>query len=208
MRFIFLLFFFVGLTQVRAQDDYIAWTSFQLDHDLSEKTKLGLKPIFRNNNDLSQYQNMSIDLLLKQDLGKGWSTMFLTRSWFIPDGDYRHFLWADIAYATTHKSIKISNRLRYHWALDLNDNQDPDYLRWSARITFRNKKKFQPFFQIEPWYRTEGIYQFQRIRYEPGFSWKLSQRFKLDFLFRIEKFFNVTIERQFNVFVTNLSIKI
>lgn len=203
MRAIFLVIFLLMTFAVEAQDDYISWTSVQLQTQLSDKTRISLKPIFRHYRDLSQYQNMSVDLSVRRDLGKGWSTLFLTRSWFIPEADYRHFLWTDVAYGLKKNTITISNRLRYHWALNVNDNKDPDYFRWSARITFRNDKKFKPYFQVEPWLRADGIYQFQRMRYEPGFSWAFGKQYRLDFQYRIEKFFNVPTERQFNVFVLN-----
>ncbi|NNF82789.1 MAG: hypothetical protein HKM99_08610 [Flavobacteriaceae bacterium] len=41
------------------------------------------------------------------------------------------------------------------------------------------------------------------MRYEPGFSWTFGKQYRLDFQYRIEKFFNVPTERQFNVFVLN-----
>ncbi len=206
MRKISIIIFFFSSLNLQAQDDYVAWSSIQIQTQLGDKTQLNFKPIIRHNNDLSRYQNFSVDLAIKQSLGKGWSAMGLTRSWFLPGGAYRHFLWADLAYTYRNKSVAFSNRLRYHWALEINDNTDPDYVRWSSRITFRSEKKLKFYFQIEPWYRTEGFNQFQRIRYEPGFNLSINKRLHLDFNYRIEKFFNVPSERQFNVFVTNLLI--
>ena len=208
MKRIVILLLLCPLAYANAQDDYIAWSSVQLQTALSETTKISLKPIIRHNENLSQYQNISVDIFVNQELGNGWNGQLLSRTWFLPDSRYRQFVWIDISKKYVIQRVTVSNRLRYHWAFEINGIPDPVYLRWKTRVLGRNDCKFQPFFQIEPWLRVDGVYQFQRIRYEPGFIWQISDGYAVDFQYRIENFFNTDPSPQFNVFVLNLLIVI
>ena len=191
-----------------AQDDYISWSSVQLQTAISANTKLSLKPIIRYNDNLSRYQNFSIDIFVNQDFGNGWIGQLLSRTWFLPESKYRQFVWLDIVKNYNIQRVTVSNRLRYHYAFEISGIPDPVYLRWRTRILFRNDCKFKPLFQIEPWLRVDGVYQFQRMRYEPGFIWQIHDGYVLDFQYRIEKFFNTEPSPLFNVFVINLRIDI
>ncbi|MBT8287803.1 MAG: hypothetical protein KJO00_07270 [Bacteroidia bacterium] len=208
MKKILFLFLVVHSLLLHAQDDYISWSSFQLQTDLTDKSVLSVKPIFRHNENLSRYQNMSVDIIFKQNLGKGWSGQLLSRSWFIPDSDYRHFIFFDIANTFGKNQTKVTNRLRYHWAFEIAGNTDLDFFRWATNISFFNKKKLRPYVTIEPWLRADGIYQFQLIRYEPGIKWIFNEKLSLDFQYRIEKTINREPDNQVNVFVINLLYKI
>ena len=72
-----------------SQTDNILWSSIQLQKSISEKTILSIKPIFRFDNDLSSYQNTSIDIIAKHKFNKGWSVQLLSRSWFKPDQPFQ-----------------------------------------------------------------------------------------------------------------------
>jgi len=191
-----------------AQTDNILWSSFQLKKEVSKNTILNIKPIFRFNEDFSSYQNMSVDIFAKQKFNKGWSLQLLARTWFIPDEKGRQFLWLDVAHGFKLKQLKIDNRLRYHWALDINDRNDPDYFRWSTMFSLLTKGNITPFIAIEPWLRTNRQNQFQRIRYEPGFNWKLHENYTLSILYRKEESINLEPKRNTNFAVINLVCKI
>ena len=208
MRKITTIFLILIFSKVSAQTDNILWSSFQLQKEISRNTILNIKPIFRFNEDISSYQNMSVDLFAKQKFNKGWSVQLLARTWFIPDQTGRQFLWLDVAHGFKLNQLKIDNRLRYHLALDINDRNDPDYFRWVTKFSLQTKNKITPFFAIEPWLRTNGQNQFQRIRYEPGVNWKIHEDYTLSVLYRREASINLSPVRKTNFLVLNLIYKI
>jgi hypothetical protein len=202
---IVLIFFFSKIT---AQTDNVIWTSFQLQKDVSKNASISIKPTVRFDNDISSYENTSIEIIAKQKFAKGWSAQFLNRLWFVPDQTNRNFIWFDLAHGFNLNKLKISNRLRLHWALNLNDSNDPDFFRWQTKFSFLNKSKVTPFLAFEPWYRLNKQNQFQRMRYEPGMDWKINSSYTLSILYRREDIFNVPTERFTNFLVLNLKYKI
>ncbi|MBT8274200.1 MAG: DUF2490 domain-containing protein [Bacteroidia bacterium] len=187
-----------------SQEDNILWASVTLKAPLSETVEVNLKPIFRYDDDISTYLNMSMEGSVKKKFNKGWSVQFLARTWFIPDATNRQFLWLDVGHGFPIKKVKVNNRLRYHWALDIKDRIDPDFLRWITKISLDTGGKITPYLGIEPWYRLNGENQFQRIRYEPGIVYKISNSVSLDLQYRRENNFNVPVEGGNNLYVVNL----
>jgi len=207
LRSLFSFLLFLSTVFSFGQNDNINWSSFQLQKKLSEKTAINIKPIFRFNEDIANYQNMSIDVFASYKIGKGWSTQLTSRTWFIPDQKPRQFIWPDIAYGFSKGAVKIDNRLRYHLALDINDREDPDFLRWSLRFMY-NKGNINPFLAIEPWLRLNGIDKLQRIRYMPGVNWKLNDTYALAFIYWKQESVNVSPKESTNIWLLNLLIKI
>lgn len=201
--FLFLLLNFIGF----AQNDNINWSSIQLQTKLSENITFNVKPIFRFNEDFSNFQNASIDLFANYKLNKGWSVQLTSRTWFIPDQKNRQFIWPDLAYGFSKGRFKIDNRLRYHLALDINDRKDPDFIRYSLRFMY-NKGKVKPFFGIEPWFRLNDVAQWQRIRYMPGINWSLSNTYSLSFIYWREESLNIEPKVNSNIWLLNLLVKI
>ena len=195
------------ITSTFAQNDNILWSSVQLQTKASDKLTLNFKPIFRFDDAISDFQNASIDIFANYKIGKGWSAQLSSRTWFIPNAKPRQFIWPDIAYGFTKGIIKIDNRLRYHLALDINDRKDPDFLRWSLRFMY-NKGKIKPFFGIEPWFRLNGVEQWQRIRYMPGVNWKLNDTYSLSFTYWKEDSINLKPKISNNIWLVNLLVKI
>ncbi len=192
----------------KAQQDNVLWSSFQLQKSIGKNTQINIKPIFRFNNDISRYQNMSIDYFVKQKFEKGWSTQVLGRTWFLPSRPNRQFIWLDLALSKTLKRLKFDNRLRYHWALDINDRSDPDYFRWLTKFSFKNNSKFTPYFGIEPWFRTNTQNQLQRIRFEPGVIYILNTDISFNLQYRYEETLNLNRKLIRNFIVFNLLYKI
>jgi len=190
-----------------AQNDHINWSSFQLQKEVSKKVTLNVKPIFRFNEDLSNFQNMSVDIFASYKLGKGWKTQLSSRTWFVPDQKPRQFIWPDLSYGFSKGRLKIDNRLRYHLALDINDREDPDFLRWSIRI-MHNKGKVKPFLAFEPWLRLNGIEKIQRLRYMPGVNWKLNQTYSLSFIYWKQESVNLEPKESTNIWLLNLVVRI
>jgi len=189
------------------QNDHVNWSSFQLQKKVSEKVTVNFKPIFRFNEDISSFQNMSVDIFGSYKLGKGWKAQLAFRTWFIPDAKPRQFIWPEIGYGFSKGNFKIDNRIRYHLALDINDREDPDFLRWSIRFMY-NKGKVKPYLAFEPWLRLNGIEKIQRIRYIPGVSWKLNDTYSLAFTYWREESANIEPELNTNIWLLNLLVKI
>lgn len=197
-----LLFFIFNQFQLKAQtDDNIIWATLKLQKKLDSKTTIGIAPIFRINEEITNYQNSSVDYYIKRKIAKGWSAQLLGRTWFIPDGFDRQFIWLDVAYGKAIDKFSINSSLRLHWALDLGeDRPDNDFIRWKTTISYK-VGKLKPSFAIEPWLRLNGFGEYQRIRYELGLQYQITPEFSAGFTYRRENFKNVSPIREFNHFL-------
>ncbi len=171
---------------------------------IDEHYSIALKPIVRHKNDISDYNNSSIDLSLRRKIGKGWHLQGLTRYWFIPDNTDRFFLWFDIGYSKPVGKSKLSTALRYHHAFDIKDRIDPDFVRLNTTWSFPSMGKITPIFSIEPFLRVDTLGKVTRMRYEPGIKWKITDKVVFTGKYRIEK--NTNPSRNLNVAVVNLGI--
>ena len=205
-RIFALLLFVFSSTFVQGQiSDNIIWAGFKLNKKLSNRTSLSALPIFRINEDISNFQNWSIDIALRHQFNHGWSVQLLSRTWFIPDQPGRQFIWFDVAYAGKMGNIKGASSLRLHEALDINDRNDPDFIRWKSTLSFPTKSKFEPFLTIEPWFRLNDGMQLQRMRYEPGVKYKISSNLGLTAIYRREESVKLAPTFKFNMYVVTLA---
>ena len=204
--FIFNIFIFISTLSI-AQNDNINWSSFQLQKQLSEKLTLNIKPIFRFNQDISNFQNMSIEVFAGYKFAKGWTAQLTSRTWFIPDQKPRQFIWPEVSYGISTGDLKIDSRLRYHLALDINNREDPDFVRWRIRF-MHNKGKVKPFIAVEPWLRLNGIDQLQRVRYIAGLNWKLDDTYSISFVYWKQESINRFPMISDNLWLINLLIKL
>ncbi|MEM9920344.1 MAG: DUF2490 domain-containing protein [Bacteroidota bacterium] len=186
-------------------EDNIIWASVKLQKKLDQKTSVFFEPILRLNEDISAYENSSIDIAIKRKILKDFSLQFLARTWFVPDAGDRQFLWLDLSYAKSFKKLKVSSYLRYHWALDIEGRTDADFLRWKANLFFLTKGKLQPFIGIEPWFRLNGAGELQRVRYEPGINYKINKALLLTAKYWWEESINLEPGFKFNIYVITLT---
>ncbi len=175
---LFFVMFFANHTQ--AQLDWVSWSSVQLNYKAGEKFTVKLKPIWRQKNDLSEYDNTSIDVILSYKINKQWSVDINNRHWFLPkDGDDREFWFFDLNHKIPLSSkFVFSNKLRYHLGVDWN-REDTDFLRWLSKISWKTGKKINPFIGWDFFYRFPDDYVFARLRYKVGATATLSNRTKL-----------------------------
>ena len=208
MRYALFIIITLAITSysLDAQDtDNIMWSSMQITKTLDEKNSIAFKPIMRHHQDISEYQNLSLDASYRRQLGKGWHAQFITRYWFIPDNTNRYFMWYDVGYGKKIKKSKLSSHVRFHNAIDIKDRVDPDFFRWKTKWTFPAMGKFTLEMAIEPWYRVDAINEFVRMRYEPGINYKISDSWIFQAVYRREN--NKGDARDFNVAVINLGYK-
>ena len=143
------IFPFAGIGQA----DNINWSSIRLRKQITEKTRVDFRPIIRFNNDISNYQNWSIDLVVNHKLSGGWYVQFVARTWFLPNSPEGQFLWPEIGHQAKTKHFSITNRIRYHLSLDLNEINPADFIRFQTTIVPNVKWKVKPFLALEPWYQ-------------------------------------------------------
>lgn len=192
-----------------AQDvDNVAWLSVSLNKKFNNDWSASLTPIIRLNEDFSSYQNYSIDYAFKRNLNESWSVQFLGRTWFLKDGSNRQFAWIDLNYNHKIGNFVWSNKLRWHNALDIQDQVDPDFLRWSQTFKYVKWKKFQPMFGIENWWGLNGAFQYERIRYQPGFNLNFNKNLSLAVVYWRQESINLIPEADVNIYRVNLVYKL
>lgn len=202
---LFISFLLATLDIYGQVNDNILWASIKLNKKINATTSWSLAPITRYVQDISNYANTSVDVSLRRKLNDSFYGQVLSRTWFIPNGTNRQFIWLDVNHTTSIHRIKLSNNIRFHYAIDIEDRNDPDYIRWKATASIPGIGRFEPSFAIEPWLRLNGFSAFQRIRYEPGLSVSLHKSIKFSFVFRREKSINIIPQKIFNMYVTTIS---
>ncbi len=186
-------------------DDNIIWASIKVQKNIDQKTTIAVAPIFRFNEDISNYQNSSIDISAKRKLNKSWSFQILARTWFVPNSKKRQFLWFDLGYNKKFEKFNIGSSLRMHYALDVYDNPDADFIRWKTTFSVLKLGKIKPFIAIEPWLRLNKANNIQRFRIEPGFKYKFNEQIDLLTMYRREASVNLDPEINVNMYVITLS---
>jgi len=166
-----------------------------------------MKPILRNNNDFSTYQNSSIDFVLNRKLNKGWYVQHLFRHWFIPDGKRRSFLWFDLGYFINIEALRISTKsyIRLHWALDTKGQKLNDFIRFKHSIMPLLNSNFLPFIAVEFWLQLNDIQSFRRYRVESGFNWAILESYSLSLAFRRQGDNNSSPDIKVNHYLSTLT---
>lgn len=211
-RILLIAVFFISISffsDLKSQtQDNIIWSSLQAIGNLDSKTSYAFKPIFRFNENVSGYQNMSIDISMRRKWGSGFYTQLVSRTWFIPSESERQFVWIDMGYSKNISKLNVTSFVRWHKALDINERIDPDFLRWNNKFTYPISNKIKLSIVIEPWLRLNGFEEFQRIRYESIIGFALSDKVNLSLGYRREIFLGQTSGLKFNHFLPNLAYKI
>jgi len=198
-----------SIASINAQtDDNILWSKFGISKSLNDKTSLSFAPIIRHNNDISKYQNISFDYAITHKFAKNWSAKLTGRTWFLPNGRERQFIWPQISYSKKLNAVKLSSYLRYHLALDIKNVIDPDFLRWDVGIAFLNLGKFEPYLAVEPWLRLNNFNQIQRVRLKPGLKYTISSKLNTSLTLWREENNNLAQGNDFNIWVLALNYKL
>lgn len=162
------------------QIDIGSWTSFSVNMKYTDKMTIKVRPIMRHKSDISEYNNSSIDISWHYKINKKWSAMVLERHFFIPDKNDREFVFFDLTHTSNiSKKIGLSNRLRYHLALNLT-GIDPDFIRYQPTFSFTGLKKFKPFVGIDIWYRLSTTQEISGSRYIVGSTYTISDKLAIN----------------------------
>jgi len=166
---------------LNSQADLRSWTTVQLDYKANDRLNIKLRPIVRHKDDLSNYNNTSIDFSLHYKLNQHWSMMLLERHFFIPDKGDREFLFFDVTRKDKLSSkLAFSNRFRYHLGLNLT-NLDPDFIRYQPTLSLKTNKAFSPFVATDLFYRIETVNELAGARYILGFNYKVLKKVNFNF---------------------------
>lgn len=210
MRYIITFLCIVAhLYSVEAQYDLGAWTSFSLNMKLNDKLTMKARPIIRHKDDLSSFDNTSIDISMHYKFNKNWNAMILERHFFIPDGPDREFLFFDLAHkAGIGNDFSLSNRIRYHFALDI-AIKDADFIRYQPTLSYTGGKRFKPFIAIDAWLRlTQGPTEWSGSRYIAGVNYNFTDKLGLNTQLWIQDGYNEAPLFQTYFIITTLNIKI
>ncbi len=182
-----ILLLVAGDVSAQPQNDNVLWSALRFRNQLNSKWSIQVQPFFRFNQDLGAYQNSSIDLSVRRNLGPHWYVQFLSRSWFIPDGIRdQQFLWLDIGMRSKlpNLGLNMNNSLRWHNALIDETLLARDFIRYKLAFSPDNDWKFKPTFAIEPWFQLNGVNDFERYRIEPGFVYSFTAQMSFVFIWR------------------------
>ena len=190
--------------------DHILWAGTQIRSTIGDKWSWQVQPIFRYNNNLADYQNSSLDYSIRRKLNNRWHIQLLGRTWFMPDRRDRQFIWTDIAYNLPIPSLSISmtNRMRYHLALDIDGNFDADFMRHMIQLVPSTKWKLKPTFGFETWYQFNGEDGIRRLRFEPGLRYTINKQFGITTMWRRQNDINKESQRRDNLWVAALVVKL
>ncbi len=170
------------------QSDNVLWASVQLRKKFSPDWSLQVQPIIRYDQDISSYQNASLDVSLRRNLGAGWHVQLLGRTWAMPNRSDRQFLWLDVGHSAVIPSLKlaINNRVRFHQAFDIGGFTDLDYIRYIIQLVPTNSWKLKPTLAFEPWFILNDVDIYRVARIEPGLRYKFNDTFGLTTIWRRE----------------------
>ena len=160
---------------VLSQSDIQSWSSIRLTKPLNQRFVLKARPILRQNMDLSNLANVSIDLSLDYKPNRNWSFTFLHRYWWLEEGVNRYFWFLQVQYKRPLTSwVSISQTLRWHSAFDI-EILDPDFVRSITHLNFPAIGKFKPSIGADLFFRLNQMNQLQRIRLKLGGTWSLGE---------------------------------
>lgn len=191
-----------------AQVTNLTWSGLDLSIPINDRSQIDIKPIIRHNLDGEGYQNTSLDIFYRRSFDHGFFGQVLTRMWFMPEARYRLFLWLDVGRKWTIKQATLRQKFRLHYAVDVNDNFDGDFIRSFTAISHPLSHSLTASLSLEPWLSLNDDIQISRYRIEPGMAYNLSDVWRIKFVYRWQSDFReVPINNQ-NHLVTTLIYKL
>lgn len=197
--FIFLL---ISLICCGQEDDHMNWSHNKYSFSLDETWKVDILPQIRINQNFTNFQDAMIDYKIKRSIGNGMVLGLLGRTWLIPNAKIRQFIWVDLDHKipTQELPINLSQRLRFHWGLDINDRVDRDFLRYRFILGTNLKNSFiQPFVGMEPFFRVNGLNYIERLRWEAGVKIKANKNLSFIAFLSKEDYFD--LEETYTIFL-------
>jgi hypothetical protein len=188
LKFKFLIAFIclLGISKAQNNNDFRAWTSFEISSNLTKKFSLSLKTQLRYFNQLSQLNGVYYSLDANRKLKKKWSIEGGLR--FNTSNTWNSFRMR-IGIAKKLKINKIELSIRGLYQVQLNEFGFHENYRnvpiSSARFKIQAERKLIKHLKIklfsEPLWRKEGDEVFlRRIRNSAGLSYELNKNLNAD----------------------------
>ena len=162
------------------------WGGVQIRKQLDPKWSMQLTPILRMNNDLRSYQNHSWDVSLRYRLSPRWHIQGVSRTWIVPDVGLRQFWWLDIGHQVSLPQLVLTQRVRYHHAMDLRGQNDLDYVRLLVGMAPRWKSRWTPTIGYEYWHNVTGARPSINYLILPGMRYRLSPEVSVSATYRLQ----------------------
>lgn len=160
----------------QSEADITSWSSVKISHNINDHFTFYGQPIIRHKNDLSEYDDVSIDLSLAYKISSQWSFRFLNRYWWLKDGRNRNFWFIDLKHSfKANDKISIANILRLHQAFDV-DFADADFLRWLPSVSFKVHEKVSLLLATDISLRLNGFNNIQRTRSKVGATYSFNKK--------------------------------
>lgn len=204
---IFLFFTFSLCNYLNGQsEDFQSWNMLAISKkNLIPNTTSSLTVIFRLNDDVSRFNDVSFDWRINRKLTGGLSAQLTFRNWTFTRQDPVYFLWYDLKYIKNNPRFKWINILRLHHGLDWVGKEQADFLRMRNHLFWKVsvRSKLSAFAGYDLWYRLNGDKRFQIIWLESGIDYDIK---KLKFRFNLRRigYFNNGPGLRRNIIVTGL----
>ncbi len=183
LNFVTLACIVIGSNTLVAQEtDIQSWSWVKAQIPINDRWTVDAFPIFRRFMDLSELQNISADIYVKGKLTDLISVAVLSRSHYVPDGDFRQFFFYDLItkIPINHPNFNLSHRLRFHHGVDVKDNLDADFFRNAMTLSFPNNSVFTPLVSLELFSRLNKQATLGRVRGIVGMNVKLPHKLSLN----------------------------
>ncbi len=192
-----------------AQTDLGGWQSVQLKRSLSEDASASFKPIFRFNDQFSNYIDVFLDLDIRKNLDDGVWFNIRNRGILAPERKYNHWIFLDVGKTWTWSpKLSFSNQLRYHWGLKVNGFDDVDLLRYEPKIKYKITDALSAAVAWEGHYKVGEDHGYFRSRYSAGASYAITKRFGADLYLWLDDFSEFSGAQDIYLIITNLSYKL
>ncbi len=216
MRLLILLYLSLSMHSATAQTDQVLWSSARVSYSDGDKWSYGLRPIARYNQGLRNAQDLSWDINARYKLSDKWSVNLLERYWIVWESTNRNFIFIDVNFQEKNliPRLTINQRLRVHWAQDIKDRVDGDFLRYGLQLRPQiprdsdpDNLELRPYIATELFFRVDGIQQAQRWRNQLGLDVVLSPQWKVQLAYWYEDFVNSRFDF-FDIFVVTLDYRL
>ena len=111
-------------------------------------------------------------------------------------------------HAKTFGPIKWSNQIRLHYAADVAERRDGDFIRLQTQFALTSLGKLKPFIGIEPWFQVGEFNQWQRVRYQVGLSYQLHKQWSVSGVLWREEWWNNAPNPNFNIWLLTLAYQL
>jgi len=208
--FIILLFTFLFSLELSSQEkDLQSWNMIAISKKVNPKFTSSLTTIYRINDNVSKFNDVSFDWRVNMTMKNGFSTQLTFRNWTFRELKPVYFFWYDLKYLQNKEQYKWVNILRVHHGLDWVGKVQADFIRNRSHYFHKvgAKKILSPFIGYDLWFQFNDINRFTSIWMEVGTEYSMSNaKFRLNYR-RIGYFNNVPGLRR-NIIVTGIFIKL